>query len=389
MVLHAMPSYFNASIAGAPCVECRRGLLGSSLRCADCGEGVHFVCSGLPLMSLVRLATTRASFVCGACVRVKAGDKLKEVTEEIERFVEQEKASKKKLCNSRGADESQSATGEESPIPASQARSSQVDVSSLGLGGDDSWAGGTQSQAGETQISELPPGVARTSDASSCGDGSGNRQRNKPKSKSPIIDSSSGGRETKTGAIGICRYYESGSCKHGGKGEGCKYAHPKKCFKFIRFGNDKYKGCGGNKCDFFHPPLCRLTEAGKTCTRKKCKFFHRKVQVAKNVKATFKEDQQTTRDSPSATRAEEVSGRDALSASRRVAMAENGTPEQVMTGGSESWQVNFRLLQDQIRRIERQLGYLLDIRDRGFREEKYDHNCRRDHQGAAWTRCQN
>ena len=45
-------------------------------------------CSGLPLMSLVPLATMRASFVCRSCIKAKAGDKLPDVTNEIKKILE-------------------------------------------------------------------------------------------------------------------------------------------------------------------------------------------------------------------------------------------------------------------------------------------------------------
>ena len=98
-----MPSYRNTEIAGAPCTECRRGLLGSSLRCTDCSEGAHLICSGLPLVALICLATTRAPFVCSACTKSKAGEKLADVTEEIEGILEQERAARHKLTQTDGS----------------------------------------------------------------------------------------------------------------------------------------------------------------------------------------------------------------------------------------------------------------------------------------------
>ena len=50
---------------------------------------------------------------------------------------------------------------------------------------------------------------------------------------------------------------------------------PKKRIRFIRFGEGE-KGCKKAQYQYFHPPLCSLTESGRGCKREKCKFFHRR-----------------------------------------------------------------------------------------------------------------
>ena len=71
-----------------------------------------------------------------------------------------------------------------------------------------------------------------------------------------------------------CRYYMMKSCKHGKKGEGCKFRHPKLCFKFIKRGEMK-GGCSkGKECQFEHPKLCHKALESRICTNGRCKFYH-------------------------------------------------------------------------------------------------------------------
>lgn len=72
----------------------------------------------------------------------------------------------------------------------------------------------------------------------------------------------------------VCKYYLQKSCKHGKKGEGCKFSHPKLCFNFIRRGNRR-GGCRkGEQCTYVHPKLCTKALETKTCSNKKCRFYH-------------------------------------------------------------------------------------------------------------------
>ena len=73
----------------------------------------------------------------------------------------------------------------------------------------------------------------------------------------------------------LCKHYVYKSCKYGAKGDGCQFAHPKKCFKFTREGTHKKRGCTeGKNCKFFHPPLCRSALRNGTCDKHECGFHH-------------------------------------------------------------------------------------------------------------------
>ena len=311
-------------------------------------------CSGLPLMSLVRLATTRALFVCGSCIEAKAGDKLSDVTNEIKGILEQERASKTKL---KQAEELQQADGSNVEIqepPASltslaSTSGTQTESGSLMTGAASGWDALTQTQQSGVESS------GETSPAT--GDQTGSR-------KTRLRER--GKRAEKKDAI--CKYYGRGICKYGQKGEGCHYSHPKKCIKFMRFAREESRGCRDKSCTYYHPSLCRLNETGRLCTREKCKFFHRKAAATKFSKQ--RTPKKPTQNQGQVPRPYREAARGALPSSSFPPVVErmdnpSARPENYHAGETENYsQKDFRLLQEQMTRMEKQLRYLLDVRDR-------------------------
>jgi hypothetical protein len=81
----------------------------------------------------------------------------------------------------------------------------------------------------------------------------------------------------------ICSKYKVGKCPHGIRGnkviEGnkCDKEHPKRCFKFCAFGNKGKQCCTkGDKCEYYHPVLCKFSMRKKVCTNKDCTYVHLK-----------------------------------------------------------------------------------------------------------------
>ena len=81
----------------------------------------------------------------------------------------------------------------------------------------------------------------------------------------------------------VCRHFKKGTCVHGLKGNKivngikCKYRHPKRCFKYLNFKDDKKKGCvKGGDCQYYHPPICPDSLQNKVCEDTKCKMPHLK-----------------------------------------------------------------------------------------------------------------
>jgi len=85
----------------------------------------------------------------------------------------------------------------------------------------------------------------------------------------------------------VCKYYTKGYCKHGIKGTGCKFRHPKACKKLLLHGNKKPKGCNeGKNCDHFHPRMCSNSIKKGECFDKDCKFVHVKGTKRKENKSS-------------------------------------------------------------------------------------------------------
>ena len=73
----------------------------------------------------------------------------------------------------------------------------------------------------------------------------------------------------------ICKYYKNGNCKHGRKGDGCNFDHPKACRKLMQHGNKGQRGCkDGRNCIDFHPRMCADSITKGECFNNKCTFVH-------------------------------------------------------------------------------------------------------------------
>ena len=101
------------------------------------------------------------------------------------------------------------------------------------------------------------------------------------KSNSEIPDNNATGESnannvepTNANPLPVCKYYLQKGCKHGKKGSGCNYSHPKLCFSYIKRG-EKSGGCKkGDQCNYVHPKLCRRALDSRVCTNERCRFYH-------------------------------------------------------------------------------------------------------------------
>ena len=71
----------------------------------------------------------------------------------------------------------------------------------------------------------------------------------------------------------ICFAYKFDKCSNK---ENCQNSHPKKCQKFCDYGHFAIddKGCETQKCDLYHPKLCRNSIKSKECPFRNCRFQH-------------------------------------------------------------------------------------------------------------------
>ena len=73
----------------------------------------------------------------------------------------------------------------------------------------------------------------------------------------------------------VCRYYKTGTCKHGVSGKNCSFAHPKPCEKLLKHGTRNPRGCNlGKNCKMFHPKMCSSSITKSQCFQKNCKLKH-------------------------------------------------------------------------------------------------------------------
>ena len=83
--------------------------------------------------------------------------------------------------------------------------------------------------------------------------------------------------------VNICQKYKSGKCPNGVRGNKlvngskCEKEHPKRCFKYCRYGDKHRHGCKEeSSCEYFHPSLCKFSVQKRICTNKDCTFVHLK-----------------------------------------------------------------------------------------------------------------
>ena len=326
---------------------------------------MHLSCSGLSKLFLVRFVTTRAQFACSAYVKAKAGDKLQEVLEKVELILGREKTHQEN-ANETGGDDSRATiedlsenrTGSPSAPPASQMPATQAGV----IGGE-TWASVWRTEAGVANSSEYPPTHHNLREETNA---------------SRACVSALSAKEARRPKRGICRYYKSGSCKFGAKDENCKFEHPKKGFKFIKFGREERRGCGSAECDYYRPPLCNWAESGREYRRQNCKYFHRKTALS-GFRGNKAQDQRTTENSSQQrlSRSEDAPGRNEKTYSAATAAHNQPVAETEYVGDgiyacveevpvrrhytNHSEQMDFRLLLDQLARMKRQLHHLINI----------------------------
>lgn len=197
------------------CLSCMGVVAESALKCGHCGGHVHLRCSELPQYHLIRLAATQSSFSCSGCVKVKdcRGDVAKYNAEfdKVKELIELEESVVKEITD-------------------------PLTDNSLPLSTEDT-----------TELHE------RNSSTGIQNDKMNNQNKSVPGK--------------------VCKFYLRRNCRHGLKGDECKYLHPKICFKWLRNGSDR-GGCKKDNCSFFHPKLCTISIKSRKCSRKNCNLFH-------------------------------------------------------------------------------------------------------------------
>ena len=71
----------------------------------------------------------------------------------------------------------------------------------------------------------------------------------------------------------LCKFYCNNKCRYGISGKGCHYRHEPPCSRIIKHGLGGRYGCH-NKCEKFHPKMCRTSLQNRECFRENCTFKH-------------------------------------------------------------------------------------------------------------------
>ena len=196
------------------CVSCMGILSDYALKCSHCQGHVHLSCSRLPEYQLIRLTISQSSFSCADCVKSKDakgdGDKYDNELTKLNETIAKEESIIQQLQT-----DANKSTNEANNQPNLNA---------------------------EQVAGQLNSNSARVTDQ---------RVATKP----------------------VCRYFLRKECRHGVTGNGCKFEHPKLCFKYIRNGN-KFGGCKKEQCRFYHPKLCNESLKERKCLKTSCKFYH-------------------------------------------------------------------------------------------------------------------
>ena len=202
------------------CEDCKLPAGAEALKCNECHKFCHLRCSGFPFYHLLRLASSRISYSCRACVNLE-GEEYERVSAKIKGLMDAEVDSIQAVAETQTEE-----SGSASETVVIENESSQVDA--------------THSEHRNSTEQTRQPRQAEEG------------QRKK-----------------------ICRYYKTKTCRFGAKGVGCGFRHPDKCIKFMKHGDKSNKGCKkGKKCTMYHPPLCWSSKNEGWCDRENCKFQH-------------------------------------------------------------------------------------------------------------------
>lgn len=185
-----------------------------AMGCDGCGGWVHYLCSGLPVYQLILMAGSSRKYLCSACVNVRFSD-YKVRNDSIQSLIDIQRDEFSAEANTSRESVIGDTVADITSTPRKERNTRVIDNGRIN---DESGKGGEKSQK-------------------------------------------------------VCRFYLQSKCKHGRKGDGCKFPHPKICKRFARDGSGA-KGCAEEECKFFHPLLCRNSEKERRCGRENCRFFH-------------------------------------------------------------------------------------------------------------------
>jgi hypothetical protein len=233
-----------------PCVKCNIHAE-SGVKCNSCNKWVHYVCSELPIYSIITLMKTKRQYTCDNCVQEKISN-YEEEEKEIQEIIGKEHQYKL----------------EHEPIKSENQRI-YPSLPTLTPSQDEKSPPRKPDLERSTYVNE---GYRSSSESEAEEDEEENRVVSNK--KKPLGYN----KENEKRSIPICNFYKNGWCKYGKK---CRYSHPKKCWKFLSGGYSK-SGCKEKSCKYLHPNICKDSWKKKQCLNENCKQYHLKGTTRKS-----------------------------------------------------------------------------------------------------------
>ena len=245
------------------CLNCKEICTTHSLCCSECDRWIHYICSELPIYYILILENTKRKYSCAYCAKNKICENYDKqyVQLDTELANEYQDREDRQNCKRQGEKIDLIVNKGETLTESILENKTQEDHH--------------QSNTFLTRETEKSPlNKTKTSyltDNNSHGKRKQNEQTNN-KTFKPNNHNADRNRK-------ICNYFKKGKCKYGLKGNGCSYAHPARCTKFIFDGNGQ-QGCNlGSKCEFLHPIICRSSWNWRECYNDNCGYSHLKGTI--------------------------------------------------------------------------------------------------------------
>ena len=245
---------------GYICPECDKSAESNVIQCNTCEYWFHYSCSKLPVHYLFLLIQEkRIPYYCELCVHQKYKKEYPLQHVSLEKIIDSQSFSNRAMPNQTD-DSFEIENDDKTDMPPTNP-------------GNTSGTGTGRKNIAQSKDPPRDP-ISITSTNQNNRDGQ-------------VIDDESKEENDNVKKDTHCKYYLSGKCNHGRRGQGCPYTHPKLCFNFLKKGA---AGCNKSDCEYTHPKLCKYSVSDKMCRRRKCHFYHLWGTKRPNIETNYQGD---------------------------------------------------------------------------------------------------
>lgn len=235
------------------CDVCKMVAISGFILCNMCEKISHYNCSELPPYMILQIEKSSIDYYCLNCIEKKRGNK-KQIQAIENEITNQQIKMDKENCESESED-SEEDTSESSDEQTKEISNKEISEASYLETGDKE----------SNTITETDKQIKNV------------HQRDKLRQRKNTNKSELDNTKQRTNTLKdkenvkanrpICKFFLRNKCKHGEKGQECRYTHPKKCRS-----HNKPNGCKlGKTCKFWHPKNCKY---GNDCRNRHCKWNH-------------------------------------------------------------------------------------------------------------------